>query len=116
MELYSEWRNQLQRLQRPPHERGHLRPCLVETAELLLRADEWEEHAELGAVHPLQETREDVVVIQEVAPRLGLRHQERLLDLLELLVEALEDNGPRAGWVDSRAALDDLQPLLDVHL
>ena len=116
MQLYSERRNQLQWLQRPPHKRGHLRPRLVEIAELLLRADQWEEHAELGAVHALQEPAEDVVVVQEVAPRFRLGHQEGLLDLLELVVEALEDHGPRTWWVDPSAALDDLQPLLNVHL
>ena len=116
LQLYSEGRNQLQRLQRPPHEHGHLRPRLVEIAQLLLRADQREEHAELCAVHALQEPAEHVVVVQEVAPRLGLRHQEGLLDLLELVVEALEDHGPRTWRVDPRAALDDLQPLLNVHL
>ena len=116
MQLYSERRNQLQWRRRPIHERGHLPPRLVEIAELLLRADEREEHAELRAVHPLQEAAEDVVVVQEVAPRVRLGHKEGLLDLLELLVEALEDDGPRARWVDARAALDDLQPLLDVDL
>ena len=31
-----------------------------------------------------------------------------------VLVEVLEDDRPRTRWVNPRAALDDLQPLLDV--
>ena len=38
------------------------------------------------------------------------------LELDKLLVEALEDHRPGAGRDDPSAALDDLQPLLDVHL
>ena len=116
MQLYSERRNQLQWLQGPPHEHVHLRPRLVEVAKLLLRADEREEHAEFRAVHTLKEAAEDVIVVQEVAPRIWLGRKEGLLNLLELMVEALEDDGPRARWVNARAALDDLQPLFDVHL
>ena len=82
----------------------------------MLRADEREEHTEFRAVHALEQAAEDVIVVQKVAPRVRLRHQEWLLDLLELLVEVLEDDRPRTRRVNPRAALDDLQPLFDVHL
>ena len=42
-------------------------PHVVKGLQLSFRPDEWKEHAELGAPHDLEETTEDVVVVQEIA-------------------------------------------------
>ena len=106
----------LQRRRRPAETAGHRRPHVVARAQLDLRADEREEHAEFGAVHLLKEPAEHVVVVEEVAPALVLVAVERLLQLDEELGEAFEHDGAGARRRDARAPLDDLQPLLDVDL
>ena len=77
-------------------------------------ANQREKHTERRAIHALEQTTKNVVVIEEVAPRRRLRVKKGHLEFCELLVETLEDCWARAGWVNASTALDDLKPLLDV--
>ena len=68
------------------------------------------------AAHLLEEATEDIVVVKEVAPRRQLVRVERSLQLEKETVEALQYNWSGARRQDTRAALDNLQPLFNVDL
>ena len=105
----------LKRFYRPLQCRSHLIPDDIELLDLG-GADQREEHAELCALEHLQQSTEDVIVIEEVLARVISVAVERLLQLEEHLVEHAYQRRARCRWRDVCDPVDDLQPLLNVLL
>ena len=95
---------------------GHLLPHLIERLEFGLGLDQGEEHRELRAPQALQKATEDVVVVEEVLTPLVLLVHKGPLQLGEAGVEHDQKLRTGFGRLDTRDAVDDLQPLLDVEL
>jgi hypothetical protein len=115
-DTHAKWHHLLQWRIVPPETCDHRTPHIVQSAQFHFGANEGEEHAELGAPHALEQSAEDVIIVEEVTPTFQLARIERTLQLQEEVVELAQHNRTRTGWEDAGAALDNLQPLLDVYL
>lgn len=70
----------------------------------------------MRAPDALEEAAEHVVVVEEVLAILDAVNGEGLLQLQEVLVQSIQHLRAGFGRLDPGAALDDLEPLLDVQL
>lgn len=86
----------------------HLFPCIIECLKLGLGFDKREEHRELWTAKLLEESTEDVIVVEEVFAALVLEVRKRHLHLLEHRIEFHHELGTGFWGLYQRNALDDL--------
>lgn len=64
----------------------------------------------------MEDAAKDIVVVKEVAPTFGFAVLEGTLHLREHFVDARENTRPDYWGPHTGAQVNDLQPLLNVHL
>ena len=90
----------------------------VEPLQLLfgLGLDHREEHAELGYLEQLEESVEDVIIVEKVLPVGWPMPLEAGLDGDEESIQSVNYLPGQGGWSQSRQSPDNLQPLLYILL